>query len=154
VNGADRSISREIGHVKGFEALEIWQLAHQLTLDVYRASARFPEAERFGSTNQLRRASASVGANIAEGYGRHNSQDTIRFLYVARGSLMETRNFVLLARDLDYLDPDAASALIIGTTRLSVKITNTVSALSRAKSLREPLSEYIPAGDTDNLITT
>jgi four helix bundle protein len=139
--------------MSGFESLEIWQLAHALTLQVYRATASFPLEERFGLTSQLRRATASVGANIAEGYGRHNTQDTIRFLYVARGSLMETRNFLYLARDLAHLDASLAGTLVQHTARLSVKITNAIEALSRAKSLREVPAEYTFHGD-DDLITT
>jgi len=140
--------------VPGFESLEIWQLAHALALSVYRATASFPADERFGLTSQLRRAAASVGANIAEGYGRHNTQDTIRFLYVARGSLIETRNFLYLARDLGFLTADSSAAVIRETSRLSVKITNAIESLTRSKSIRDGVVEYDPTFDERNLITT
>jgi four helix bundle protein len=138
----------------GFESLEIWQLAHALAVDIYRATASFPADERFGLTSQLRRAAASVGGNIAEGYGRHNTQDTIRFLYIARGSLMETRSFLYLARDLGFLPYEQAASLVRDTARLSVKITNCVESLGRARYVRDGAAGYDAAPDEDHLTTT
>ena len=137
--------------MRRFEALEIWQLAHALALRVYQASMSFPSEERFGLTNQLRRAAASVGANIAEGYGRHNTQDTIHFLYIARGSLMETKNFLLLSRDLSFVEAANASRLLAEADRLSVKLSNTIAALTRTRTVREPVVEY---NTFDDFITT
>ena len=89
-----------------------WQKAHELTLAVYRESANFPKAELFGLTNQLRRASASVGANLAEGYGRHLRNELRRFSMIANGSLQEVRNFLLLATDLGYLEAQPFGELV------------------------------------------
>jgi four helix bundle protein len=97
--------------MKDFRNLTVWRRAHILTLDVYRVTARFPVHECFGLTAQLRRACASVGANIAEGCGRAGGGDFARFLQVAMGSATEADYHVLLARDLGLLDRGAYEAL-------------------------------------------
>jgi four helix bundle protein len=89
--------------LQSFEELDAWQAAHQLTLAVYRATSEFPKQETFGLTSQLRRASASVEANLAEGFGRRGPKDMLRFTRMADGSLQETKCFLRLALDLGYL---------------------------------------------------
>ena len=89
--------------MQNFKELMVWKKAHQLTLDVYRATKDFPVDERFGLTSQLRRSAASVPANIAEGTGRGSNRDFARFLVIANGSAVETEYHLILARDLDYL---------------------------------------------------
>jgi four helix bundle protein len=91
--------------VKSFEDLTVWQEAHKLTLEVYKVTARFPAAEKYGIVSQLRRSSSSVPANIAEGFGRATTRELLRCLQIARGELEETRYFVLLSRDLGYITP-------------------------------------------------
>ncbi|MCB1021286.1 MAG: four helix bundle protein [Bryobacterales bacterium] len=97
--------------LRSFEELDAWQSAHQLTLAVYRATANFPQHELFGLTAQLRRAAASVEANLAEGFGRAGAKEFLRFTRIADGSLQETKCFLLLARDLGYLEPAHDDAL-------------------------------------------
>ena len=89
--------------VKSFQDLVVWQEAHTLTLEVYKLTAKFPAAEKFGIVSQLRRSSSSVPANIAEGFGRATTRELLRCLQIARGELEETRYFVLLSRDLGYV---------------------------------------------------
>lgn len=89
--------------MKNFRDLVVWQKAHQLTLNAYRATAHFPREESFGLTSQLRRAASSVAANIAEGSGRSGQAEFARFLHVAAGSASEVEYHLLLARDLGYL---------------------------------------------------
>jgi four helix bundle protein len=86
---------------QSFEKLKVWQKAHQLMLDVHqRLLPILPREEKYGLADQLRRCSKSVGANIAEGAGRYYYMDNVRFCYQARGSLDETFNQLLVARDL------------------------------------------------------
>ncbi len=89
---------------KGFEDLKTWQLARRLMIECHRLAAMLPAIERFDLAPQIRRASKSVMANIAEGYGRFHYLDSLRFFYIARGSLTETINHVLTAHDLNYVD--------------------------------------------------
>lgn len=86
-----------------FKRLKSWEKAHALTLDVYRATKSFPKEEMYGLISQLRRACASVPANIAEGYGRKGDAELGRFLSIAAGSACEVEYHLLLARDLGYL---------------------------------------------------
>lgn len=85
-----------------YTELKVWQRAHQLVLRVYELSASFPAHERFGLISQIRRASASVAANIAEGSRRAGAGDFARHLDIAQGSAGEADYFLLLARDLRY----------------------------------------------------
>jgi four helix bundle protein len=89
--------------VQDFRNLKVWKTAHALTLDVYAVTADFPRAEMFGLTSQIRRASASIGANIAEGCGRRGDPELLRFLQIAMGSASELEYHLLLAHDLKMM---------------------------------------------------
>jgi four helix bundle protein len=89
--------------VRDFRELFVWQRAHGLTLAIYRATATFPSNELYGLTSQMRRASASIGANIAEGVGKDSHREVLRFFQMASGSGSELDNHLLLARDLGFL---------------------------------------------------
>jgi four helix bundle protein len=102
--------------LKDYERLEVWQWAHQLTLEIYASSKHFPKEELFGLTSQLRRCSASIAANIAEGCGRSTDADFRRFLDIAYGSAAETSYYIRLAADLGYLETKNAADLAQRTT--------------------------------------
>ena len=89
--------------MQSFRDLKVWQKAHELTLAGYRATAQFPREELYGITSQLRRAAASVPANLAEGRCRRGDRDFARFVGIALGSASETEYHLLLARDLGFL---------------------------------------------------
>lgn len=91
---------------KGFRKLIVWQRAHQLTLLIYKLTENFPESEIYGLTSQLRRASVSVPANIAEGYGYGRKGQTGRFLDIAQGSLSEVEYCLILSLDLTYINQE------------------------------------------------
>lgn len=88
---------------KSFEELIVWQKAHQLTLEVYKLSKNFPKEETYGLTSQLRRASVSIAANIAEGYKRKTKNDKVRFFNISEGSLDEVKYYLILAKDLGFV---------------------------------------------------
>lgn len=90
--------------IRSFRDLIAWQLAIDITKQVYRVTEGFPDKERYGLTNQLRRASVAVPSNIAEGYGRGRAPDYARFLRIARGSLFEMETQLIIAVELRYLD--------------------------------------------------
>ena len=87
---------------KTFSDLIVWQKAHNLVLDIYRITKKFPKEEMYGLTSQLRRAAVSIPANIAEGFASKGYRDKLRFYNIAAGSLNEISYYILLARDLNY----------------------------------------------------
>lgn len=94
-----------------------------LVVQVYRLSARFPKAEAYRLTDQISRAVTSVPANIAEGHARATAKEYAQFLSIARGSLMETETFLMLAIRLEYLnDEDTATSLSL-VTEISKMLT-------------------------------
>lgn len=90
--------------MKDFRNLDVWVKAHALTLRLYQRSGAFPREEIYGLTSQIRRAAASIGANIAEGCGRGTDADFARFLQQAMGSAAELEYHLLLSRDLGFVD--------------------------------------------------
>ena len=92
--------------MKDFRTLSVWQKSHDLTLFVYKETSSFPKEELFGLTSQIRRASSSIGANIAEGCGRGSDGDFSRFLQIAFGSANELDFHLILARDLLLIDSE------------------------------------------------
>lgn len=89
--------------MRDFRELKVWEKAHALTLQVYRATASFPHSELYGLTSQIRRASASIAANIAEACGRGGDAELARFFRIAMGSASELEYHLLLACDLGFL---------------------------------------------------
>ena len=89
--------------MRNVRKLEVWRRGHRLTLAVYKTTATFPREELYGLTGQMRRASAAIPANVAEGCGRGSNADLARFLQIAFGSASELENHLLLARDLSLL---------------------------------------------------
>jgi four helix bundle protein len=93
--------------LKSYQDLEVWKKSIELAEQVYRISGKFPVEERFGLTSQVRRAVASVAANIAEGAEREGTREFLQFLGIASGSLAETETFLHLAARLGLMSqPD------------------------------------------------
>ncbi|MCW5853511.1 MAG: four helix bundle protein, partial [Anaerolineae bacterium] len=91
--------------MRDFRKLQVWVKAHQLTLNTYKVTRPFPKEELYGLTSQIRRASASIPANIAEGCGRQGAAELTRFLNIALGSASELEYHFILAHDLGFI-PD------------------------------------------------
>ena len=89
--------------IRNYRDLVVWKRAVEFVAEIYSISARFPREERFGLTAQVRRASVSVSANIAEGSGRATSRDLLNFLSYARGSLKEAESMVFVAQRLRFV---------------------------------------------------
>jgi four helix bundle protein len=90
--------------MRNYKDLVVWEKAHLLTLAVYKNTKAFPGEERFGLTSQMRRASDSIAANLAEGGGRRSDGEMGRFIQIAMGSGTELSHHFLLARDRGFLD--------------------------------------------------
>jgi four helix bundle protein len=87
---------------ESFRDLVVWQRAIELSLAIYKLTSAFPASERFGLTNQLRRASVSTASNIAEGYGRSTRGEYVLFLGHARGSIFEVQTQLVISEGLSY----------------------------------------------------
>src|SRR5262245_44142364 len=92
--------------IRNYRDLTVWQLGMDIAVRVYEATRNFPTDEKFGLTSQLRRAAASVPANIAEGHARATTKDYLRHVSIAIGSLAETATFIELAGRLSFGDVD------------------------------------------------
>ncbi|MES2487612.1 MAG: four helix bundle protein [Bacteroidota bacterium] len=95
-----------------FKELEVWKQSRKFCSDIYAVTCSFPEAEKFGLTNQLRRAAVSIASNIAEGASRSSDKDFCRFLEIAIGSAYEIESQLLIASDLNFITEDKANTLI------------------------------------------
>ena len=112
--------------MKDYRNLDVWSLAHQITLKLYRVTAKFPREELFGLTSQIRRCSASIGANIAEGCGRRGNGEFHRFLQIASGSASELDYRLLLARDLSFITEEIYGPLNSELGSLRRKLTTLI----------------------------
>ncbi len=104
-----------------FQELLAWQAAHAFVLEVYKTTALFPKHERFALSPQFERAAVSIAANIAEGYRKMSKADKLRFMNIAQGSLEECRYYIILSRDISYIDDDRCiklNTLIENASRL------------------------------------
>lgn len=99
--------------IDSFEQLIVWKKSQDLAVDVYKTTKLFPSDELFSITNQLRRASSSISANIAEGFGRSTNKDKIHFYVMAYGSLLEVKNFLYLSNKLEYIKTNELDDLLI-----------------------------------------
>ncbi|MEX0725238.1 MAG: four helix bundle protein [Planctomycetaceae bacterium] len=112
--------------------LEVWKLALDLAVECYRITKTFPKDELFGLTSQIRRAAASVPANIAEGHGRDHTKEFLYHLSIARGSLMELQTHLLLANRISLLPQSDVEELL----RLSDSISKMISRLRQSLQKR------------------
>lgn len=100
--------------VKRYEDLVVWQKAYELVLLIYRITQAFPADERFGLTQQMRRAAVSIVSNIAEGFGRRTTADFLRFLDMSRGSVNELDTQVRIAIGLNYIEHNQDLTALVG----------------------------------------
>ena len=116
--------------VKDFHELKVWQKAHQLTLAVYQITATFPREELYGLTRQLRRCSASIPANLAEGCGRNGEAEFARFCSIAMGSASALAYHLLWAKDLKDIQPTDHAELSQRATELKRMLTALLQKLT------------------------
>lgn len=89
--------------IEKFTDLNAWQEGHKLVIGIYKLTKHFPSEERFSLTSQIRRAAVSITSNIAEGFGRQTKKDQMHYYIMARGSVLELQNQLLIARDIEIL---------------------------------------------------
>ena len=118
--------------MKDFRELKVWHKAHHLTLLIYKVTASFPREEVYGLTSQIRRACASIPANIAEGCGRKGDAEFGRFLQIAMGSACELEYHLLLAHDLSFLSSAHYERLSEDVTEVKRMLTSLLQKVRAA----------------------
>ena len=121
--------------VKDFDDLEIYRLALDLADWIYDLTTEFPTAERYNVTSQLRKAATSIGANIAEGYGRFHYKENIQFCRQARGSLSEVKYFLLFSLKRNYISMNNYEEFLKEYRNLQVKINNYINSILRKSTI-------------------
>ena len=119
--------------MRNFRELTVWQKAHELVIEVYRESSRFPIDERFGLTTQIRKAAVSIASNIAEGCGRGSDRDFSRFLSMAAGSASEVEYQLLLACNLGYLSNENHNRLNDNVNEVKRILNSFIQSLSESQ---------------------
>ena len=119
--------------IKGFEDLECWKACRETRNFITNMISSFPNYEKYALTDGMRRAARSITENIAEGYGRFNYQDNIRFCYIARGSLEETLSHLVMCLELDYIPKSLFDSLAEDGEKLTQLINGYIGYLKRSK---------------------
>ena len=118
-------------HVSSYQDLTVWQKAMDLAETCYRLTATFPTEERFGMVSQIRRAAASIPANIAEGAGRNSRKEFFQFLSVTRGSLYELITLIMISSKRNYLSETAYKEFLEKTESINKMLSKLMSSLSK-----------------------
>ena len=137
--------------MRDFRKYNIWELSHKLTLDIYTVSREFPQNESYSIVSQIRRASASIPTNIAEGCGRDSDAEFNRFLTIAMGSASETEYLLILSKDLQYINDEHFENLFAAFSNVIsffiISFFGTLGVLSfnthPVKSNIEPIIMYV-----------
>jgi four helix bundle protein len=125
--------------VGDFKKLEVWQIAHKVTCQVYQATATFPKTETYGVTAQLRRSASSIPANIAEGCGRNGDREFGRFVRISLGSATELEYHLLLSRDIGLLTASKYEELSGEVLRVRCMLARLNEILKRQKRIADSL---------------
>lgn len=112
-----------------FEDLKVWQLAHSLTLKIYKIVKDFPSDEKYSLADQIKRSTSSVPTNIVEGNERQSKKEFIQFLFTAKASLAETKYHLLLSRDLGYIKVTDYESLITLSDEIGKMINGLINYL-------------------------
>lgn len=111
--------------IKSFTDLDTWKEAHKLVVEIYKITKDFPNEEKFGLVNQMRRAAVSITSNIAEGFSRQSLKEKIQFYFMSKGSNIELQNQLLIAKDVGYLNKE----IFDGVARQSVTVNKLINGL-------------------------
>jgi len=123
-----------LGSYSSFQDLPVWKKAMTLSLEVFRLTSVLPRSEDYGLCSQLRRAANSVGANIAEGFGRDGMAEKVQFYRISRGSAHEVNHHLCYGLNVGYFDSDTATQCIAEYENLIHEINKLVRALSNWKT--------------------
>ncbi len=131
--------SNERKKISSFTDLNVWKEGHQLVLEIYRLTKKFPKEEQFSLTNQLKRAAISFTSNIAEGFNRSSWKEKTQFYSISFGSLSEIQNQLLISKDLGYLTNEEFQVVARQTVGLS-KMANSLIQKTKVYANTKKLS--------------
>ena len=112
-----------------FTEMPVWQKTHEMVVNVYKLTALFPEDEVYGLTSQIKRSALSVSGNIAEAFGRIHYLDKNKFYLNARGSLEETKNYLIISQDLGYTKKEAFRQLMDNINGINEELNTLIKTL-------------------------
>lgn len=115
-----------MNYTYSFEKLEIWQKSMDLTISIYQLTNSFPDSEKFGLTNQIRRAAASVSANIAEGSTKISNKEKSRYMQIAYGSLIEVLNHLILSQKINLISEN----ILFEKRKIILELSNKINAFN------------------------
>ena len=117
--------------MESYRELEVWKKAVSLVVEVYRVTKSFPREELYALTSQMQRASISIPANIAEGWGRGTKKEYIQFLKIARGSLLELETHLIISQKLNYITQRDLEVLLMKTQEVGKMLNGLINSLER-----------------------
>jgi four helix bundle protein len=120
--------------VQTYKELDVWKRSVALTTNLYTLTRKFPDTERYGLISQIRRATTSIAANIAEGWGRGSTGEYVQFLTVARGSLMELETHLIVGGNLHFLTPDELGVASKEIGEIGKMLNGLIGALKSCKA--------------------
>jgi four helix bundle protein len=109
--------------------LQVWKLAHEMTMDVYRVADELPKKEQYNLTSQMKRSSSSVPTNIIEGQARQYNKEFKQFLYIAKASNAETKYHLFLSKELGYISPDNYEMISNKSDRITMMLNKLISSI-------------------------
>jgi len=121
--------------VKTFRDLHVWKKSMALVVEIYQESKLFPDEEQFGLIAQIRRSATSIPCNIAEGFGRKTTQDYLRFLHIAIGSLYELQTQLEISFNLSFLNKDKFDTVYDSTREVERMLSSLIKKLNTKLSL-------------------
>jgi four helix bundle protein len=113
--------------------LDVWKDSVRFVSLIYKVTASFPDSEKYGLTNQLRRASVSIPANIAEGAARKGDKEFIQFLYISLGSAAEVETLLIISSDLKFIHQDDHKAISLELDLIKKRIIGLINYLKNKK---------------------
>ena len=113
---------------KSFTDLIVWQKAHEFVLEIYKLTSSYPSNEIYGLTSQFRRAAISIAANISEGFVKNGKADKLRYYNIAQGSIQECKYYIILSKDLNYLNEDTLIAKLDTVAKLLQSYMNSIKS--------------------------
>ncbi len=122
--------------MQNYKDLKVWEKSHAFTLQVYAISKSFPKEEIYSLTNQLRRASSSIPANIAEGCGKNSQLELAHFLNISLGSGNEAEYFLLLSKDLNYISAEQHVELVEKINEVKAMLISLINKVRGSKNLK------------------